>query len=348
MVKYDFDLVAIGSGAAGIAAAKAAALRKQKVAIVEKGKLGGSEIQTRNLPYAASLNFSHLYSRAIYGSRFGLSSQNLRFNYPTVAHWRERVVANATAELKKQLEDLGIEFYRGRAHFVSDHEISVGREGNLVAKKFVIATGSEQKDFGVSGLDNVPYLTPDDALKVERPPRTVMVIGGGASGVELAQYFAELGSKVAIAELSERLLPQEDEEVGQVLEQYFTKRYDIKVLKHTRVIAIEKDAISEKVIFLRDGQEKLVRVETIVLATGSRPATDIGLENAGVELKKDGSIRVDRMLQTTQKHIYAAGDVIGGDSTTEKAVYEGELAVSNMLGHRSEEHTSELQSRSVI
>lgn len=335
MSKYDFDLIVIGSGAAGIAAAKAAAKMKQKVAIVEKGKLGGAFVQTRDLPYSASLNFSHLYSRAIYGSRFGLSSTNLRFNYPTVAHWRERVVSKATLDLKKELDDLGITLYRGRAHFLSPHEISVGREGRLAGKKFLIATGAEQKESGIVGLENVPYLTPNDALKVERPPKTVMIVGGGASGVELAQYFAELGSKVAIAELAERLLPKEDEEVGQVLEQYFEKRYDIRVLKQTRVIAVEKDAVSEKVIFLRDGRERLVRVETIVIATGTYPATDLGLENAEIELKKDGTIKTDRTLQTSQKHIYAAGDVLGGDSSTEKSVYEGGLAISNMSGRTS-------------
>lgn len=335
MKKYDYDIIVIGSGAAGVAAAKAARAAGATVAIVENGKLGGAEIQTRNIPYAASLHFSHLYSRAVYGSRFGLSSNNLRFNYPTVAHWRNRVVRTAEADLRRQLSELGIELYHGRAHFMSSHELAVGREGRLAAKKFLIATGAEQKDSGIVGLSNVPYLTPDDALRVERPPRTVMIVGGGSSGVELAQYFAELGSKVAIAEIAERLLPKEDEEVGQVLEQYFEKRFDIRVLKQTRVIAIEKDALSEKVIFLRDGQEKLVRVETVIVATGTKPATDIGLENAGVEMKKDGSIKTDRTLQTSQKHIYAAGDVLGGESSTERAAYEATLAVKNMLGRNS-------------
>lgn len=345
-MKYDFDLIVIGSGAAGIAAARQAAGLRQKVAIIEKARLGGSEVQTRDVPYNASLHFSHLYSQAVYGSRFGLSSANLRFNYPTVAHWRERVVEKVSAEVRHELQVLGVEIYRGRAHFINSHEISVGREGRLSARKFLIATGTEPKNSGISGTENVPYLTPDDALKVERPPKTVMIVGGGATGVELAQYFAELGSKVAIAELSERLLPKEDEEVGQVIEQYFTKRFDIKVLPQTRVVAIERDSISEKVIFLRNGQEKLVRVETVIIATGSSPAVDIGLENAGVELNRDGSVKVDKTLQTSVRNIFAAGDVIGpggagssrgselssGDlSSTERATYEGDLASRNMF-----------------
>ncbi|MBQ6393912.1 NAD(P)/FAD-dependent oxidoreductase [Candidatus Saccharibacteria bacterium] len=330
--KYDFDMIAIGGGVAGIAAAEAAAKAGAKVAIVEKGKIGGAAVNTRDIPYAAGLNFSHLYAEAIYGSRFGLSSDRLRFNYPTVSHWRERVVAREAAELKKELEDLKIECFRGRAHFVGPHEVAVGKEGRLTARKFLIATGVEQKDSGIIGLENVPYLTPDDALKVERPPKTVMIVGGGASGVEIAQYYAELGSKVAIAEIAERLLPKEDEEVGQVLEQYFTKRFDIKILASTRVIAVERDAISPKVIFLRNGQEKMVRVETIVVAAGTKPATDIGLENAGMRFSKNGSFKVDQMLQTPLKHIYAAGDVLQGDSSTEKAVYEAGIAVKNMFG----------------
>ena len=334
-MKYDFDLVVIGSGAAGIAAAKQAARQRQKVAIIERARLGGSEVQTRDVPYAASLHFSHLYSQAVYGSRFGLSSASLRFNYPTVAHFRERVVEKVSADLRHDLQVLGIEVYRGRAHFINSHEISVGREGRLSARKFLIATGAETHTSGISGMENVPYLTPNDALHVERPPKTVMIVGGGASGVELAQYFSELGSKVAIAELSERLLPKEDEEVGQVVEQYFAKRFDVKVLTQTRVVAIERDSVSAKVIFLRNGQEKLVRVETVVVATGSSPSVDIGLENAGVELNKDGSIKVDKTLQTTARNIFAAGDVIGSNgssvSSTERAAYEGDLAARNMF-----------------
>ncbi len=336
MRKFDFDLIVIGGGTAGIAAAKMAAKNKMRVAIIERNKLGGAEINTRDIPYAAGMNFSHLYAQAVYGSRFGISSGNLRFNYPTMTHWREKVVSRAGADLRKELESLKIQCFRGRAEFLSPHEVAVGKSGKISATRILIATGSELKNPGIIGLEEVPFLTPNDAINVERPPKTVMVVGGGSTGVEIAQYFAELGSKVAIAEMAERLLPREDEEAGEITGQLFDKRFDIRVLKHSRVIAVEKDAISAKVIFLRDGQEKMVRVETVVIATGSQPAiSGLKLEAAGVKLTKSGQIKTEKTLQTTVKHIFAAGDVIGGDSSIERAEYEGGLAVKNMLKRSS-------------
>ena len=158
----------------------------------------------------------------------------------------------------------------------------------------------------------------------------MMVIGGGGSGVEVAEYFAGLGVKVAIAELSERLLPREDEEVGQIMEAYLEKRLGVKILTKTRVTAAEKDTISPKVTLMRGGQERSVRVECIVAAVGSAPNLDLGLENAGVEFDARG-IFVEKTLQTTAKNIYAAGDVVGGDSSSEMAAYEGGIAASNIL-----------------
>lgn len=332
MHRYDVDIAIIGGGAAGIAAAKLAAQEGMNVALVEKKKLGGSEINTRDVPYGASFHFSHLYSRAVYGARFGISSGALRFNYPTVSHWRERVVNRTAAGIRKELEEMGVKCFRGKAMFTGAHEIAIGRESRLTARKFLIAVGSEMKDPGIAGLGMIPVLTAEDVLNVERPPKTIMVIGGGATGVELAQYFSELGSKVAIAEIAERLLPREDEEVGQVIEQYLDKKFGVKILTQSRVIAIERDAISPKVIYLRDGHEKMVRVESIVLATGTQPTLDLGLENAGVKLTRKGGLKVDHTLQTSVKNIYAAGDVLGGDgSSTEKAIYEAGIAVKNML-----------------
>ena len=336
MRKYDFDLVVIGSGAAGIAAAKMARNAKLRVAIVEKAKLGGSELNTRDVPYAAGMHFSHLYVQAVYGSRFGISSENLRFNYATATHWREKVTNRMGADLKKELEEAKIQYFRGKARFVNAHEVAIGSSGKLSADKILIATGSRQRESGIFGLEEVPYLMPENALTVERPPMTVMVVGGGSSGVEIAQYFAELGSKVAIAEVAERLLPREDEEVGKTVEELFDKRFDIRVLKQSRVIAVERDAISIKVIFLRDGQEKMVRVETVVIATGTEPAiAELDLEKAGVKLTRSGNIRVDKTLQTSARNIFAAGDVLGGDSSTERAEYEGGLAVKNILKRNS-------------
>lgn len=329
MSKYDFDLAIIGSGPAGRAAAEAGVQRKKKVVIIEKNLWGGAEVNTRDIPYSAGLNFSHLYAKASFGTRLGISAQNLRFNYPTVYHWQRNAILKTRAEIKKHLEELGVTCIHGQAHFVGTHELSLSDNSKITAKNILIATGAKLKNNGITGMDTVPHYTPDTVLGIDRIPNTVMVVGGGASGCEIAQYFAELGSKVAISEISDRLLPREDAEVGDTLAQYFDKRFDIKVLTKTRVVAIEEDDISEKVFFVRDGQEKLVRVEAIVIATGSESDLDLGLENARIKLSKTG-IKLRRTLQTSEKHIFAAGDAVEAGCSSEQAAYEGALAVMNM------------------
>ena len=327
----DFDLLVIGSGAAGSAGALMAAGAGQSVAIVEAGKWGGSCLNYSGVPLDALFHASHLFAAATSGVKFGISSSNLRYNYPTINHWKSVAMRRAGAGSKKVLEDARITTIRGRAHFIGPYQISVGSQ-QLTARKFLIATGSVPLDTGIKGLESVNYLTPDSILEIIRPPRTLFIVGAGSTGCEIAQYFAQLGTKVLIAEVSGRLLPQEDEEVGQVLDDAFN-RLGIKVLTQSRVVALEKDSVSKKVIFMRGGQEKSVRIDEVILCTGSTPATDLGLENAGVKYTKKG-ITVTKNLQTSMKHIFAAGDCIGGASSTEKAVLDAATAVSNIV-HRA-------------
>ena len=331
MQRYDYDYIIIGGGAAGCAAAKALAKTSKKVAIIEKNQWGGSYAASRDIPYAASLNFSHLYAKSMYGARFGISSTTLRYNYPTSAHWREKAVSREIAQVKHELAEAKVTMIKGNAHFVGTHQISVkkGDGGIISGRKILIATGVMPKNPGISGLEVVTHYTPETALKIPRVPKTVMVVGGGASGCEVAQYFAELGSKVVMAEIAGRILPREDKEVGEVLTEYFTKRFGMKILTSSRVIAVEQDAAGVKTYFVTGDKEKAVRVEAIILATGSQPNLDLGLENAGVKFTAAG-IKVEKTLQTSQKHIFAAGDVIPGDVSTEKAEYQGGIAAMNM------------------
>lgn len=324
----EFDLIVVGSGAAGGAGALMAAGAGKKVALVEAGKWGGSSLNYGDVPFSALFHASHLLSEAVDGAKFGISSQNLRYNYPTINNWKNTAMRRAGANSKKVFEDAGITTFKGVAHFLSPYQISVGSQ-QLSARKFLVATGANLLDTGIKGLDTVHYMTPEDVLSLVRPPKTVFIVGAGSTGCELAQYFSELGTKVLIAEVAGRLLPREDEEVGQVFDELLNQ-LGVKVLTQSRVIALEKDSVSKKVIFMRGGQEKSVRIDEVILCTGSTPATDLGLENAGVKFTQNG-IKVSKNMQTSMKHIYASGDCIGGDSSTEKAVLETGIAVSNLI-----------------
>lgn len=328
--KFDFDLIVIGSGPAGSSAALAAASVKKKVALIEAKKWGGSALNSSDIPHRAMFEFSHLYSEARRGSRFGLSSSDLRYNFPTVKNWQSLVARRAGANSKKNFEAAKITCLSGYATFLSPYEIALN-DKIYAAKEFVIATGSSRYHSDISGVEAAHCLLPEDVQRLARLPQSIFIVGAGSTGCELANFFSELGVSVILGEATGRLLPREDEEVGQLFASYFGNSLHIKTLTQSRIVAIEPvpGKTAQRVVFLRGGQEKSLVVQSVLLATGSRPSVDLSLENAGVEYSESG-IKVDNMLKTSMRHIYAAGDCIGEESSSERAAYEGALAASNL------------------
>lgn len=329
MSKFDYQFVVIGSGAAGSAAALMAAGLGAHTAIVESDRWGGTTLNYRDIPYGAALGFGQRYAEAVAASRFGMSSATLRYNYPTVLNWQAAAVRRAGGGSRRVFENVGVDCYHGFAQFINSHEIVVG-DRQIRAEKFLIATGTNIAVNGISGIDAVSCWSPDTALRMAKLPKSLLVIGGGSTGCELAEYFAALGVKVVLAEAQDRVLPREDPEASEVISKHLKERFGVKILEHSRVVALQQDRETQQAIFIRGGREKSVRVEAIVLATTPEPSTDIGLENAGVKFSHRG-IQVDQNLRTTNRHIWAAGDVIGGESSTEKATYEGKLATLNAI-----------------
>ncbi len=327
--KFKFNLIVIGSGPAGSAAALSAKRAGLSVALVENSLWGGAGVNSRDLPFCSAVSLSNLYHDAKNGSRFGLSSKTLRFNYPVFKKWLKLSKTRSGANSKKAFETAGITCLKGIAHFLSPHEISVGEE-TYSAEKFIIASGSVLETGGIIGVESVKCLTPETALNLARLPKEITIIGGGATGCEFAVFFASLGVKVKIFELSSHLLPKEDEEVGTVLEKYFEEEFNIKTLTESRVVTLSSSGSGTEITYLRGATEKTLKAETVLLATGSRPALDLGLENAGVRFSKNG-ILTNKHLMTSMKHIFAAGDCLGGESSSERAAAEGIMAVKNLV-----------------
>ncbi len=334
---FDYDLIVIGSGDAGSEAALIAAKSGLKVAIIEAKKWGGSSLNSTNIPFGAAMQAAMTYKHAKQGAQFGISSANLRYNYPTFLNWIRQASKRAGADDKKVFESAKIKCISGTARFINANEITVGSE-TLRAKKYLIATGASIADTGIKIPEGTVYYLPESAIAMPRVPDSIFIVGAGSTGCEFAQYFAALGSNVVIADIAGRLLPREDEEAGQVLDEVF-RQDDIKVLTQSRVVAIESDGQSKRVIFMRGGQEKSIKVDEVLLCTGSAPNVDLGLENAGVKYTKNG-IKVDSTLQTSVKHIYAAGDVVGGHSSTEKAVADARVAIAHIVGRSKLERSN--------
>ncbi len=329
--KYDFDLIVIGSGAGGSAAATLAARAGKSVAIVEADTFGGDSPNWSDIPTKALLHAAQLYEEARHGSRFGLRTSTIGYNYPSIRNWKSLAVRRTGAGgNRKYYEHEGIETFHSRAHFLSPHEISINRR-HLTAAHFLIATGSTWTLPDIQGLDTVSYLTPRTILESLRPPKSLYIIGGGSVGVEIAQLMAIFGTKVYIADIAGRILPHEDEDVGQLMEKMLSTQKGVTVLTQTRTLAVEKENIAKRVTYTRGGAEHSVRVEEVLIAAGRQPEVDLGLENAGISYTPKG-VEVDAHLQTTAKHIYAAGDVLGrSNSFTHTALLESRVAVHNLF-----------------
>lgn len=328
MSKYDFDYIIIGSGPSGSTLALTLAKsRSKKIALVDAGPFGGNNLHTRDIPYGVSLGFSHTYHRLMNYPEINAGS--LHYNFPTVIAHQERVVAFMSEHNAERYKRAGLTLIPGFASFLDQHTIAVGSK-RFTASTFIIATGSRLKSSEISGTDIVNYLTPDNALKLRRLPKFAFIVGGGSTGCEIAEYYAELGAKVLIMERSDRLLPREDKEASDIITEYFTSKLGIMVITGSKVVAIENDGKFHRVIFTTGSQEKMVRVDCIVLATGSEPCVNLGLENAGVKYKNSG-ILVNKLFQTSAKNIYAIGDCIGSpESSTERAEYEATVLGTNL------------------
>ena len=304
MKKYDYDLIVIGGGAAGVAGALMAASQKKKVAIIERDLIGGQNTIISYTQQVAS-RISQLLFRAREGASFGLNSDHLKINLPSM-YSEIQSKAETYIELKRaELEEARVEIIRSNARFISPIEVAI-ENGTITSRKFLIATGTSLSTGEITGLDEVGFLTPGEIyLGLPRIPKVVLVVGAGQSGIETAEFLANMGSSVILVEMTERILPKEDPEVAKIIEAKLGKKKKIKILTETKVLALENDGVQTlptgrktkvvKAILSRGEQRKSVRVECVVLATGQKPETELGLENANVSktvVENNGFVRM--------------------------------------------------------
>ncbi|PID31527.1 hypothetical protein CR983_00710 [Candidatus Saccharibacteria bacterium] len=331
--QFDYDLIVIGSGAAGSTAALAAAKDDHRVALMEASTFGGESPNWGDVPSKALLHAATLYDEARRASRFGIRSNMLSHNFPSLMQWKDRAIARTgAADNRAYYNQVGIDTHHGHAHFLSPHEVSVNRT-HVTASHFLIASGSIFETPNIYGIETIHYRTPQTIFDVKRLPRTLFIIGSSAEAIEYAQLFSILGTKVYLAERSARLLPDEDIEVGELFERYLHDVHGVNCLTQAQVVGFEKRGYGAQVAYRRGQTSRSVHTEEILFVDNRAPATDLGLENASVYYTPAG-IDVNDYLQTSAKHIYAAGDVLGGACPTHLAMQQGRVALYNMF-HKS-------------
>lgn len=328
-----WDLVVVGGGTAGIVAARTAAHLGARVLLVERDRTGGDCLWTGCVPSKALLASAAAVASAHSASRLGVTVGQVHVDFARVmAHVREAIAHIAPVDSVESLQGAGVTVLAGDALFTGTDTLAV--DGRPVRfSQALLATGAVPAVPPVPGLAEATYLTSETIWDLQALPRDLVVLGGGSISCELAQAFARLGSDVTIVEGAPRILPSEDDDAARLVHEAL--RLDgIRVLTGHRVDAVVPGAGGSGHLELDDASE--VPYGCLLVAVGRSPRTrDLGLDAAGVDLDEDGFVVVDEMLRTSNRRVWAAGDLTGHPQFTHVAGVHGSLAASNaVLGVR--------------
>lgn len=331
MGKYDYDLLALGAGAAGFVASKVARGFGKSVAMVEKGIIGGECTNFGCIPSKALIRVAKAAHEMGQLERFGLSPcASTSFNTDGVmAHVRSIVKEVYDSHLPENFKAMGIDIIYGSPRFIDNHSVEVG--GSLVsADRILISTGSSPAVPPVEGIEDVPYLTNSAVFSIDRLPRSLMVLGGGPIGIELASAFNRLGVETTVVEMADRVLPREDAELAGMLSEKL-RGEGLKMITSAKALKFSRKGEAIALAVEHGGEKKEIVAEAVLVAAGRTPNTaGLDLEKAGVAYSKDG-ITVDGTLRTTANNIYAAGDVTGPFRFSHISEYQAIIACRNMF-----------------
>jgi len=337
-----YDLIIIGSGPAGLAAAQSAREAGAKsVALIESAKrLGGECPNWGCVPSKAFLRSTDVLGLARRAKEFGLKIPKADFDFSAVMRRKDKIVDSLTGNgrIESVLASLDVELIRGQASFVGKDEIEVrtapkATPRRLLAKSFIVAVGTEAFIPPIEGLADVGYWTSDDIMKLKRAPKSLLIIGGGPIACEVSEFLSAFGTKITIVEFSSHILPREDEEIAATVTESFLYR-GIKVLTSSNVASIARrgERLTASVVSAAGGETKFVQMDAVLVAAGKRPSLrNLGLEKAGVEINKRGGPVLDEYLRSTNLNVYFAGDAAGLMMLTNVAHEMGEVAASNAL-----------------
>ena len=332
MAKHDYDLIILGGGSAGIVSGVMAGGLGLRVLLLEKGKMGGECLNTGCSPSKALIHAARVAQTIRTASEVGFAPLSVTREDAAgvLRHVRETINTVREADATEQLlRDQNVEIRQGDAHFVDPHTLHV--DGQMVtADSFILATGSRPADLDVPGLTDAGFLTNQTVFDLDEIPESLLVVGGGSIGVEMAQAFQRLGSRVALAEMGDRLLPHDDAELTAMLAGYLREE-GIDLHLQTSLHSVRREG-SRRYATLKSGQEKIeIACDRILLAVGRLPNTEgLGLEAAGVEYDSK-RIVVNDFLQTTAPHIYACGDLTGQHQFSHMAEYEAKRVVQTIV-----------------
>jgi pyruvate/2-oxoglutarate dehydrogenase complex dihydrolipoamide dehydrogenase (E3) component len=325
-----YGAIIIGTGQAGPALARRLAASGMQVAIIERGRFGGTCVNTGCTPTKALVASAYAAHVARRGGDFGFSAGEIKVDMQQVKARKDRIVGQSNSGVERSLKSLdNCRVYEGHARFLSAREVAVGREV-LSADRIFINVGGRATVPTIPGLDQVDYLNNSSMMNIDFLPRHLVVVGGSYIGLEFGQMYRRFGSDVTIIELGPRLTPREDEDVSEAIAGFLTKE-GIAVRLNANCLSVSKQG-SDIVLTVDCEGTSEIRGSHLLIATGRRPNTDdLGLERAGVQQDARGYITVNDELCTNIPGIWALGDCNGRGAFTHTAWNDYEIIAANLL-----------------
>ncbi|MBB6176766.1 mercuric reductase [Anoxybacillus tengchongensis] len=327
-----YDYIIIGSGAAAFASAIEARKYGAKVAMIERGTVGGTCVNIGCVPSKTLLRAGEINFLAKNPPFAGLHTSAGDVNLAALIEQKNELVQYLRqTKYVNLIDEYGFTLIQGEAAFVDENTVEVNGK-KLSAGRFLIATGASSAIPNIPGLADVDYVTSTTLLERKEVPKRLAVIGSGYIGIELGQLFHRFGSDVTLMQRSQRLLKTYDREISEAMTEALTNQ-GIRLLTGVSFERIEQDGNVKKIYIEIDGKKQVVEADELLIATGRTPnAKALRLEAAGVKTGSRGEIIVNDYLQTTNSHIYAAGDVTLGPQFVYVAAYEGMIAATNAIG----------------
>lgn len=344
MTNKQYDTIVIGGGQAGIPLAHALADAGRKVALIERDHLGGSCVNfgcTPTKSVHASARVAHLARRA---AEFGLIIPKIEVDFPAVLERAKRILLDSRNSLQDGFNETGNpELIRGHAEIVGrgDDELFEIKVENQVlkTKQIIINTGTRSLIPKIDGLDTIKFIDAGNWLEQDELPAHLAILGGGYIGLEMAQFYRRMGSKVTVIEKGSQVADGEDLDVAEKLREFLEKE-EIEFRLLTKIKSVERKKDGIEIVLNSSEKSKTLKVSHIFVATGRKPNTDdLGLENIGVKMDKKGIIETDKHLATNVEGVWAAGDIRGGFQFTHTAWDDHRVIKSTILGDGS--HTTE-------
>jgi pyruvate/2-oxoglutarate dehydrogenase complex dihydrolipoamide dehydrogenase (E3) component len=338
-----YPLLIVGAGPAGLATARIAAFGGARVALIERGLLGGVCLNDGCIPSKALIRTSRLYSEMRGAENLGgRTPDGITVDFPAVMERVRSVRARlARREPAERLMAMGIDVYPGEARFVDGDSVVVGG-ARLRFEAALISTGARPARPPIPGLEEAGYLTYENVFDLTECPRRLLVIGGGPVGCELAQAFARLGSQVTIVQDEPMFLGREERDAAQLLSDALA-RDGIEIHLDTQTTRVRVEGDDRVAHLKRDGTVRTVAVDQILVGVGTLPnVSDLGLEAAGVAYDPSDGIAVDDFLRTTNPRIFAAGDVCAGSVFPHIESAAGRIVAANALRGDSQRLSDEI------